>query len=29
MDASRMDKLPMTAEGHSALQDELTHRIQI
>jgi len=24
-----MDKLPMTAEGHSALQDELTHRIQI
>lgn len=24
-----MDKLPMTAKGHSALQDELTYRIQI
>ena len=29
MDASPMDKLPMTAKGHSALQDELTHRIQM
>src|SRR5262249_47756398 len=29
MDASPMDKLPMTAKGHSALEDELTHRIQI